>query len=83
MLQHKYKSRFENSIMNEKETNEKDNSVENLFKSVKNKFEIFESNLLNMKKALSAKDIYIQAEPGTNLKNGKLRKINKESFRYD
>ena len=57
---------MEKSNVNGKETNEKDNSVEDLFKSVKNKFEIFESNLLNMKKALSAKDIYIQAEPGTN-----------------
>ena len=46
--------------MHEKESNEKDNSVEDLFKSVKNRLETFENNLLNMKKALSAKDIYIQ-----------------------
>ena len=46
--------------MNEKETNEKDNSVEGLFKTAENKLETFENNLLNMKKALSAKDIYIQ-----------------------
>ena len=31
-----------------------------MFKYFENKFETFEDNLLNMKKALSAKDIYIQ-----------------------
>ena len=54
--------KLKNSITNEKETNEKDNSVEDLFKYVSNKFETFENNLLNMKKALSAMDTYIQTQ---------------------
>ena len=52
--------KLKNSITNEKETNEKDNSVEDLFKYVQNKFDTFENNLLNTKKALSAMDTYIQ-----------------------
>ena len=55
---------MENSNVNGKETNEKDNSVKDLFKYVENKFETFENNILNMKKALSAKDIYIQTLEG-------------------
>ena len=52
---------MENSNVNGKETNEKDNSVKDLFKYVENKFE---NKILNMKKALSAKDIYIQTLEG-------------------
>ena len=37
-----------------------ESSVEDYLKSVKNKVETFENNLLNMKKALSAMDTYIQ-----------------------
>ena len=51
--------------MSDKEINWKDYSVEDLFKSVENKFEKFEKISGTWKKALSAKDIHIQIDSDT------------------